>query len=189
MTPQKQTFKVTAERLAEFLEKLKVEIQDELKAQGHVLTGTLLNSIEVEIQERPNLIRGLIWMEDYGEAIDTGVPASSVPFSGATGRGGTSDYIQGLFTFFKLKGLEEEEALSAAFATAYVAKREGHPTRGSFVHSTNGRRTGFFTDTLNNAAQEIDTFFDSLGGGVFLSVFNSIIDRFEQKIEPVIIRA
>jgi hypothetical protein len=47
-----------------------------------------------------------------------------------------------------LRGLGSREALSAAFATAKKHKREGMPSRGSYAFSSNGRRTGFVKNTL-----------------------------------------
>ena len=189
--PNVQTdfFNEVRERMDVFLSKIRDDIKAELVAQNHVLTGTLLNSIDFEIQQKPNLIEGLMMMQDYGQAIDQGIKASNVPYSANTGRGGTSKYIQGLITFFRLKGLDEDEAKSAAFATARTATIEGHPTNGSFVHSTNGRRTGFFTDTLENLNGEIDAFYEEMGENVVLTVWNNILTRFTNEVEPIILRA
>jgi len=136
------------------MSQVKLRIQKELQDQGHVATGQLLRSIENVIEARPNLFRAMILMEDYGFAIDTGVPAANIPYSG-NGGGGTSQYIQGLYSWWLLKGLSTDDALRAAFATAMKHKKEGMPTKASFFYSNNGRRTGFFTDTLEVLENEI----------------------------------
>ena len=118
----------------------------ELRAQGHRLTGALEDSISFDVQTDGNTITAVMTALDYGLVMEFGVSASRIPYGG--GSGGTSKYIQGLVRFFTLRGLGSREALSAAFATAKKHKREGMPTRGSFAFSSNGRRTGFVQNTL-----------------------------------------
>lgn len=119
----------------------------ELRAQGHRLTGALEDSISFDVQTDGNSITAVMTALDYGLVMEFGIPANRIPYGGK-GTGGTSKYIQGLIRFFSLRGLGSREALSAAFATAKKHKREGLPTRGSFAFSSNGRRTGFTQNTL-----------------------------------------
>ena len=187
---KQEFFDELAERLEAFVDKIVKDIQAELVAQGHVASGDGLRSIKQEIERKPNMVQSLIYMNDYLQAIDQGVKASKVPYGGNSGRGGTSKYIQGLYTWFRTyKGLSDEEALQASFATANAAKREGHPTNGSFAYSTNGRRTGFFTDTLENLNDEIDQFYEDLGENTVLTVWNNILTRFANKVEPIVLKA
>lgn len=131
---------------------LQKQLREELREQGHYLTGALQNSIEYRIYPRGTTVVVAEMMAlDYGVFMELGVPASRIPYSGGRqGGGGKSKYIQGLITFFQKRGLGEREAMSAAFATANVQKREGMPTNGSFAFSSNGRRTGFVSETLEN---------------------------------------
>lgn len=137
------------------LEELISDFQDELRQQGHVLTGNLVNSMELSLIEGKDQIIGTISFQDYGAFVERGVPASRIPFSGSSGRGGTSKYIQGLIRFFQIKGLSGNEAIRAAFATANKHKREGMPTRASYRFSSNGARTGFITRRLAQAEPRI----------------------------------
>ena len=186
---KQEFFNEVSDRMEVFLTKVREDIRKELVAQGHVLTGRLRDSIDFEIERKQNFVQGIMYLEDYGQAIDGGIKAANVPYSGNSGRGGTSKYIQGLITFFRLKGLDADEAKNAAFATANVAKREGHPTKGSFVHSSNGRRTGFFTDTLENLNNEIDIFYEEMGTSVIFKVWGDILTRFANKVEPIVLKA
>lgn len=127
----------------------------ELQAQGHRLTGALEKSIQYEIESSPGKITAVMTAADYGLVIEFGVPASRIPYGGRTGRGGQSKYIQGLVRFFELRGVTGKEALRAAFATAAKHKREGMPSRGSFAFSSNGRRTGFVRNTLQQYLPEL----------------------------------
>ena len=118
----------------------------ELQAQGHRLTGALEKSIQYEVKVEGDTITAVMTALDYGLVMEFGVPANRIPYG--KGGGGTSKYIQGLVRFFTLRGLGSREALSAAFATAKKHKREGMPSRGSYAFSSNGRRTGFVKNTL-----------------------------------------
>jgi len=134
---------------------IKKRLQDELKAQGHELTGALSNSIRWEVAVEADRTTATMYALGYGIIIETGVKAGRIPYSGSRGRGGTSKYIEGLIKFFKLKGKGAREAKSAAFATARKQKREGMPTRGSYAHTRNGRRTGFVTAVLKESIGDI----------------------------------
>ena len=130
------------------MEKIKSLLIEELKQQGHRLTGALENSIQYQIKEDSTGITAVMLGLDYGLIVEFGVAADRIPYGGKSGSGGTSKYIQGLVRFFQLRGLVAREALSAAFATAAVHKREGMPSRGSYALSSNSRRTGFVKNTL-----------------------------------------
>lgn len=123
---------------------IRVNMRDQLAAQGHVLTGNLSKSIVFEVEAGPKEVTGRMLAEDYGVFVDVGVKASRIPFGGrGRGGGGKSAYIQGLITFWEGRGLSGREAVGAAFATAHVHAREGMPSRGSYAHTSTGERTGF----------------------------------------------
>lgn len=124
----------------------------EIKAQGHSLTGALEASVNGKITETNTSCQIL----DYGHILDEGTSPSRIPFSGTTGKGGTSKYIQGLVSFWQLKGLSAKEALSAAFATAKVQKKEGMSTAASRRFSKNGQRQNFIGNVINAKEPEID---------------------------------
>lgn len=141
--------------LTKSLNLIKKRLQDELKAQGHELTGALSKSIEWNIVVEGDRTTATMYALGYGIIIETGVKANRIPYGGKSGRGGKSKYIEGLIKFFKLKGKSEREAKSAAFATARKQKREGMPTRGSYAHTRNGRRTGFVTAVLKESIGDV----------------------------------
>ena len=141
------------EALTDAMEHLQGKLKKELREQGHYLTGALHNSIDYKVTRRgQTVVIAEMYSLDYGLIMEVGVKPNKIPYGGRGGgaSGGTSKYIQGLVTFFQKRGLDERGALSAAFATANVQKREGMPTNGSFAFSANGRRTGFVSETLEN---------------------------------------
>lgn len=130
------------------MQRLQTDLRKELKAQGHYLTGRLHDSIEYEISAEGDVVRAVMECEDYGLAMEFGVPKERIPYTPGSGSGGTSQYIQGLIRFWNLRGVTGREGVRAAFATAAKHKREGMPTRSSFAFSTTGERTGFASTVL-----------------------------------------
>lgn len=135
----------------EVMELFKFNIQKELVAQGHKLTGGLASDIDIEISQDGDNIQGRLLIRKYGIYIDRGIKADRIPYTRASRRGGTSKYIQGLIDFWQKRGLQTREAKRAAFATAQAHKREGMPTRNSYRFSRNNRRTGFLQASTDAA--------------------------------------
>lgn len=115
-------------------------------AQGHHLTGSWEKSLHGSVVNTGGAAILFGTMNNYGAILELGVSKDRIPYGGNTGsgaKGGTSKYIQGLISYFKLRGLDEKEAKRAAFATAATHKKEGMPTAGSKVYSKTGQRTKF----------------------------------------------
>ncbi len=147
------------ETFAAVIREVMTDLRTKLRAsqadQGHTLTGRLQESTDYDIRAGRSAITAKMEMEDYGVFVEFGVPASRIPFSGRSGRGGTSQYIQGLISFFELRGLSGREAIGAAFATAHVHAREGMPSRESSRYSKTGERTGFIKTVLQDEVKNI----------------------------------
>lgn len=137
------------------MERLKKALQTELEQQGHRLTGNLEKSLQYEIKPTTDGFSAIMTSADYGIFIEFGVRPARIPYSGRTGKGGKSKYIEGLIRYFQLRGLPQREAQRAAFATAAVHKREGMPTRASYRFSRTGERTGFVKSVLTDNLEEI----------------------------------
>lgn len=138
---------------------LKLQLQEKLKAQGYGTpqSSSLIRSIEPEIRTVATVVVGSMYMNDYYQFVEEGVPAASVPFTPGSRRGGTSKYIQGLISFFRRKvRLGFKEAVRASFATANKHKREGIPLRTSLKYSRDGTRLNFIKDTLKEYLPEVE---------------------------------
>lgn len=144
-----------ADIVREVMNDLRAKLRKSQDDQGHTLTGKLRDSIDYEMNAGSSSISAKMYMEDYGVYVEFGVQSNRVPFSGRSGRGGTSQYIQGLVSFFELRGLSGREALGAAFATAHVHAREGMPTRASSRYSKTGERTGFIKTVIESETDKI----------------------------------
>jgi hypothetical protein len=155
------------QRLANVLIK---EMQMQLRIANHIMTGTLSDSIESRIL---NTIEGRkieIWIEQYGIALDQGVPPDRIPFTEPSGRGGRSKYIEGLQRFAQLKlGVtDNRESLSIAFAIARKHKKLGMPVKGP---------TKFIDKTLEATEDEIQKFVEEWSEAVFIAKIESIIEN------------
>ena len=144
---------------------LKVRLAQELRDQGHNLTGSLISSLEEKVTVAAGRLTIEMYGNDYGDPLNTGVPAARIPYTPGQSRAATSKYIQGLIHFAERRfGLRGKEAISAAFAIARKHKREGMPTRGSYKYSSNGRRTGWIDVILADNDQELTSFVEEWVG-------------------------
>lgn len=139
------------------------KLRAEFVAQGHNLSGSLVESIESKVEATAGGFAVRFYANDYGAVLNTGVSAERIPYTpGGARRGGKSKYIQALIRYVQRRmNLRGKEATSAAFAIARKHAKEGMPTRDSYRHSTNGRRTGWIDAVLEaneaEAVQIIET--------------------------------
>lgn len=131
--------------------------QRELRAQGHVLTGSLVSTMGTRVVLGQSDITAQVLMNHYAPYLERALPASRVPYSPGSGAK-SSKVVDALLRYWKLRGLAPKEARSATFATLNKWKQEGRPTRASFRFSRNGRRLGFLertVETVNENAADI----------------------------------
>lgn len=168
-----------AKTVLDQLEKdLKRELLRTWREQGHHMTGAVVEQAEFVAQETANKLSFLVYMFPYGGYMETGVAASSIPFSKPTGRGGTSKYIQALISYAQKKmNLPAEKAKGVAFAIATKHKQEGMPTSASRRFSSTGSRTGWITETMERNRSLIEARMFELLDEVFTVRFNNMIDE------------
>lgn len=173
----------------ELMDELVIDVQKELEAQGHNLSGKLKESLRAEVKRFPNMVQGLLLGRNYGRYVDRGVAASRIPFdpNRRGGGSGTSDYIQGLQDFWKKikPSMTDKEALSAAFATAKVHAKEGMPSKNSFKFSNNGKRLGFFTDTVSEKQDELIEKVQSRTSSLWRGIIVNMITQEFKNIEKI----
>jgi hypothetical protein len=147
------------EAAAQEIGKIAVEaVKMEYAAQGHKLTGALIDSIEYQVRKTATgaAVEGI--MLDYGIPVNTGVTAERIPYDPTRRTGAkVSKYIAGLQLFAQLRfRVGKKEALSIAFAIARKHKQQGMPTRGSRQFSKTGRRTDAIGEGLKKVNAEIE---------------------------------
>lgn len=161
------------ELLNDLAELLKDEMKQQIKIADHIMTGSLIESIEDRILTTIDGRKIEIWLNDYGIALDQGVPKENIPFTEPSGRGGRSKYIEGLQRFAQLKlGVtDQRKSLGIAFAIARKHKYGtpgGMPTKGP---------TEFIQKTLTATEEEIIKFAEDWAEAVFEAKIESIIEN------------
>lgn len=132
-------------------------LMDEWEAQGHKATGAVYKEIEYQIKQTTDTLTLNGFMPFYGNIIAAGVPESRIPYSGRTGRGGVSKYIEALqrYAQWKMGITDPKKSLSVAFAIATVQKRSGMPTPGSYKYSRTGKRRDWVEEAFKNNDDKI----------------------------------
>lgn len=161
--------------VAKMCDHMEQEFRKELIDQGHKLTGKLIQSIRSEVKQIQTAVEGLIYFEDYYTYLETGVSADKIPYGGRSGGTKSSKYIAALIDYWKLRGRNDKEARSAAFATAYKHKQEGIPTKASYSFSKNNRRTGFLSHTVKMNRSYLEELLDKHGHQAFQASMMKII--------------
>jgi hypothetical protein len=168
------------EAISSIKELITEELRKSWEAQGHNMTGKVIDELEWVVEEETDRIVVELWMLGYGVIIDRGVKASNIPFSGTGQEGGKSKYIEGLTRYAeKRMSLPRREALSVAFAIAYTHKKEGLPSRGSYRFSSTGKRKEWATDVFRGK----ETFIREQLKKIFTKVFRI---RIEDKLGQII---
>lgn len=140
--------------------RIKENLKKEIKLRGHSLTGELENSISYEVENAVNSIAFVFSYNDYGRIVNNGVKPSKIPYSGRSGRGGTSKYIEALIEYGKKRGIAESEAKGFAFAVAAKQKKEGMSTKASRRFSKNGKRNAWQDSVLAEIEKQIPVLID-----------------------------
>ena len=170
---------ILRKNLQDAMDFLKSMIIKEITDQGHNASGNLIRNIDIQIVETGDGFIGRILMPKYSIFLDKGVAASRVPYNRGSGAG-SSKYIDALIGWIKKKNLAtgDREIKSFAFAIANKAKKEGHPTRGSFAFSKNNRRTEWAKFAITNNLAQFQNLLD-LGHFVAAS-FNNFVDEYQR---------
>jgi len=167
--------------IAADIERLEKVLSDmllaEWEAQGHSMGGKVVRDIEYKVQQETTRIILSGFMYPYGGYIAKGIKPGKVPYSGRTGRGGTSLYIQALQRYAQQRmGITDaKKSLSIAFAIATTQKREGMPTYHSYSYSSTGKRMDWIEEAFRKNEPRITE-------AISLLTFNSLSVQFDVMI-------
>lgn len=128
---------------ANFIEQI---VKNESEKQGHYLTGALDKSFEYDmtLNSKEQILTGNA--AHYIKYLNEGVKAESVSFN----------QFPFVFEFFKLRGLDEEEAKIAAGATINKWMKEGMPTEASKKYSKTGSRKNLLESAFTEHGHKLD---------------------------------
>lgn len=176
---------LNASSATKFLTDLEALLRQELLKtwtdQGHNMTGSIVETADFVIEQTINKLSFLLYMFPYGGYMETGVSASSIPFSGTGKKGGTSKYIQALIKYAKKRmNLPDKEAKGVAFAIAHKQKMEGMPTSASKNYSSTGSRTGWIEETMNRNRANIELAMFNYVDTIINIQFNNMVAKNQQ---------
>lgn len=146
---------------------------NELKSQGHQMTGKLISSFRKESIKTSDGYRLRIFVEDYGISLNA-------PYLRKVGKNGShSGYVAGILRFAEHRGLDKSTAWKIIRAQQ---KGESHPMPGSFKYSKNGRRIRWIENSVNESRDfEIGSDFIELKSGLKAGeVFPALISSFRR---------
>lgn len=148
-------------------------------AEGHKLTGALVNDAEVIAKKFGDYISIEGWMYKYGAYLERGVSASKIPYRRGSGAG-SSKYIDGLINYVKLRmGVSDlKRAKSIAFAIANKQKQVGMPIR------TRGAGTGWLTKALEGGEDDIMRAVSHWASREMDIIFENFFTKQQQKFTP-----
>ena len=162
---------------------LRRELLKEWTAQGHYMNGKVVNEAEFVIEATMNTIRMDLFVPIHGAFMETGTPAEKIPYSGRSGRGGTSKYIQALMGYVQKRMAISDMARqkSIAFAIAETQRKEGMPTKGSYQFSTTGKRTEWLQTVFDRNQNAIRDFLFRQMSVVLETRFENMITTYQRK--------
>lgn len=120
--------------------KLMADLQQELRDQGHYLTGTLERTMKHFQTENGVKVDSEVVALDYLQKLDEGVPGYQIDESD----------IAGLTRYAQLRfGKTGKAAVKAAIAIARAHRREGMPTKNSYKFSKTGERLDVIAESYD----------------------------------------
>ena len=161
----------------------------EWKAQGHEMNGAIVRDMEFKINHKEDTLTISGYIYPYGNIIARGIKPGKVPFNWTTarrgqGKGGTSDYIEGLKNYAKVRMAitDDKEALSTAFAIAKTQKLEGMPTYNSYKFSMTGQRMDWIEEALKKGGDRITDAAREIAYDLVSVKFDAIIKQWQYEL-------
>ena len=164
-------------------------LMEEFEAQGHKMTGKLIQDIEYVVKTEVDRLTISGYMYPYANYLAAGVKADKVPFSprglGFKASGaGTSLYIKALQNYAKQRmGIsDEQKSLSVAFAIATTQKKYGMPTPASTFYSSTGQRTDFISEAFKKNEDNITEVVQQMAFNMLTVKLDTLIDKWQIEI-------
>ena len=164
-------------------------LMNEFEAQGHKMSGKLINDIEYQVKQEVDRLVLSGYMYAYGSILNAGVKADNIPFSprglGFSPSGaGTSLYIKGLQNWVKqrMSISDEQKSLSVAFAIATTQKKYGMPTSASTFYSSTGKRTEFISDAFKRDESKITEAVSDMAFNMLTVKLDTLIEKWQIEI-------
>lgn len=150
---------------------IQTNAKQELRDQGHYLTGELEDSFKSKISETSDGVGLDVEALDYLDTLENPTPASQIRISEAE--------FQKLRQWTLKRGIATNEYEMTRAAAAIVAKwkKEGRPTHASSVYSKTGRRTQAVQISYDKNEGALDKLLDDGLGNELDSYIDKTFDQ------------
>jgi hypothetical protein len=177
---------------AKLEEVLTKALEAEWTAQGHTMNNKIIAGIEYVVkQEAASLtLTGMSYF--YGNIIAAGTKPDKIPYSGRSGRGGTSLYIQALQNYVKqrMKITDEKKSLGIAFAIAQTQHKEGMPTfspnkfnaNGSYSFTSTSKRLDWVEEALKHNEKSITEAINEMFAKVLSVELDAVLNKWNAEL-------
>lgn len=175
------------EKLVKLQNIISKALMEEFKAQGHHMTGKIVDDIQYESHYRAKAvleITGSIY--PYGQYVQRGVKADKIPYSPDVRTGaGKSKYIQALISYAKQRmgARSEANAKSIAFAIARTQKKEGMPTKGSYRYTKTGKRLEWVIEAFKRQDSKITEAVAQIAFEATAAAFDLLITKYQHEFK------
>lgn len=150
---------IANEKIIHLTKVISEALKEEWEAQGHKMTGAVVQDIEYfSNYKAKNILEITAMMYPYGLIVQAGVKKDKIPYTpGARTGAGTSKYIQALIQYAsqRMGARSEANAKQIAFAIAAKHKKEGMPTGGSYAFTKTGKRLDWIIAAFKRHEEEI----------------------------------
>jgi hypothetical protein len=168
------------------------KVKDELRQQGHIDTGKLLDSIEAEIDStQEDLIEIIGSNEFYGRFLNDGVPANRIrPARRRNSRGGGSgrksprqEAIEGWLRRKVMPGASDKEVTGRYFAIVNTWRKVGFPSPGGKKFAPNGRNKRYIGFAIEENEGLINLETELASEDAVTAAFFQTLEEVEQKLK------
>lgn len=171
----------------EFEKFIKDELLKTWVEQGHNMNGKVVKEMDIIVEQTVDRISFLFYSLPYGVYMAAGVSADKIPYSGNTGHGGKSAYIQALISYAKKRmNLPDDQAKSAAFAIAQTHRKKGMPSPTSSKYSATGERTNWIGNTMERNELLIRQFMSRYVNEILSVLLDNVIMKYSKEFNTTI---
>lgn len=156
----------------------------ELEQQGHKVTGNLARSIIAATQKIMDGAELSVSHLSYGVELNTGIPASKVPRSGAA----YGNLLFDLVKWIRLRKLAFGAAQAYRFANNIIrkAQKTGFPTPGAYRFTRNTRRTGWIDYVVKTYQVDWEDKIAEAGEGLVDNYLDALFESIERQFAGTI---
>lgn len=155
-------------------QKVERDYKNELREQGHYLTGETERLIDSTTQATPDGAKSEMSGPEHLETLETGLRSNQIDTYDPAYIAGMTEYVKRRFGVSS-----DRQALRIVMRIARKHRTEGMPTAASYQYSLTGERVGSMEDSYTKNAAEYE---DLIEEGISKELDDLIDETFDQTI-------